>query len=168
MRIIAFASAFTSPHTYTPCLMFLDERRNIQNHARKTSHDCLNAASSYHHTVSGSFHILYGDPFQFSLTVLVCYRSWHVFRVRSWCLPYSQAISNARYSWTLKYHLNFDYGTITLFCVPFQETSSNLIMIKIRAAPHLLNVSIKDSVCSNFRVSIAFTNRIAFAFFSCG
>ena len=36
--------------------------------------------------------------FQLSLTVLVRYRSWDVFRIRSRCLPNSRPISNGRYS----------------------------------------------------------------------
>ena len=38
------------------------------------------------------------DTFQLSLTLLVNYRSRVVFRIGSLCLPYSRAISNARYS----------------------------------------------------------------------
>ena len=38
------------------------------------------------------------DTFQLSLTLLVYYRSRVVFRIRSFCLPHSRAISNARYS----------------------------------------------------------------------
>ena len=46
--------------------------------------------------------------FQLSLTLLVNYRSRVVFRIGSLCLPYSRAISNARYSGfiTWSYHVH--------------------------------------------------------------
>lgn len=64
--------------------------------------------------------------FQLSLTVLVRYRSWNVFRVGSRCLPNSRAISNARYSGIPQTQVGYTYGTFTLYGVPFQATSASL------------------------------------------
>ena len=60
----------------------------------------------------------------------------------------------------------FDYRAITVYGVPFQETSSKQVKALEKATPHPPSISTGDSVCP-IRLSIAFTNRIAVAFFSC-
>ena len=63
--------------------------------------------------------------FQLSLTVLVRYRSWDVFRIRSRCLPHSRPISNGRYSRSLIKSLSiYVYGAITLYGHVHSSTSS--------------------------------------------
>lgn len=58
----------------------------------------LRATSGYHYLVSGTISPPYRGTFQLSLTVLLRYRSWEVFRIRSYCLPHSDPISNGSYS----------------------------------------------------------------------
>ena len=58
----------------------------------------LRATSGYHYLVSGTISPPYRGTFQLSLTVLLRYRSWEVFRIRSYCLPHSDPISNGPYS----------------------------------------------------------------------
>jgi hypothetical protein len=61
--------------------------------------------------------------FQLSLTLLLCYRSRGVFRVRGSCPRSSDGISNPPYS-VLRHHPRpFKYGAITLFGALFQGTS---------------------------------------------
>ena len=61
--------------------------------------------------------------FQLSLTLLLCYRSRGVFRVRGPCPRSSGGISNPPYS-VLRHHPRpFYYGAITLFGALFQGTS---------------------------------------------
>lgn len=56
----------------------------------------------------------------------------------------------------------FPYKTITLYGMPFQATSSQ--RIKLYMVPHVLYISIKNSVCSHLP-SFATTNRIEFLSF---
>lgn len=58
--------------------------------------------------------------FQYSLTLLLRYRSQVVFRVGSSCLPYSRAISSARYSGYPEFPTAHLYGAVTLSGRPFQ------------------------------------------------
>ena len=130
-------------------------------------------------TLSGRTHLsppgfrLFSPPargaFQLSLTVLVRYRSRDVFRVGSRCLPASRRISDRRYSGTLqepeglrlrgfhplRRHVPVDFG-FTLEA-PMQGPTT----------PHPAGVSPNGSVCP-VPLSVAPTNGIAFAFFSCG
>ena len=66
---------------------------------------------------------------------------------------------------TVIIHLSFLYGAFTLYGILFQETLSFQERIKT-VAPHLLYVSIKDSVCPRL-CSVALTNSISIDFFSC-
>lgn len=75
--------------------------------------------------------------FQFSLTVLLHYRSQYVFRVRSWCLPFSWRISDPQYSGTLQILHVYAYGTFTLCGISFQINSASHEVIVSRAhTPH--------------------------------
>lgn len=65
----------------------------------------------------------YRGTFQLSLTVLLHYRSWDVFRIRSWCLPHSNPISNGSYSRTKSKNLtkkNISTGLSPSTVVKFQ------------------------------------------------
>ena len=61
--------------------------------------------------------------FQLSLTLLLCYRSRGVFRVRGSCPRSSDGISNPPYSLLWHHPRHFDYGAITLYGALFQGTS---------------------------------------------
>lgn len=78
--------------------------------------------------------------FQLSFTVLLRYRSWDVFRIRSRCLPHSNLISNRSYSRTkTQTTTQYIYGTITLYGRKFQNTSIYILWpvgLSLRT-PHL-------------------------------
>ena len=95
-----------SPQQRTPWPVFQDGRcntsptspyYNVTIDSFRRIHS-LRATSGHHYLVSGTFHPPYRGTFQLSLTVLLLYRSWDVFRIRSWCLPHSCPISNGHYS----------------------------------------------------------------------
>ena len=101
--------------------------------------------------------------FQISVTILIRYRILVIFRVRSRYLPYSCSISKEQYSFTwnwLSCVLLRDYHPLKC-SVPGDFE----LQVESYQAPHLFYISIKDSVCS-VPGSIAFTDGIAFAFFS--
>ena len=105
--------------------------------------------------------------FQLSLAVLVHYRTQGVFRVGSWCLPFSISIQ-----WLIL-EILFGSFPVTLTWLSHSRVSlsrelqvpkKDLITVY---TPHLLNITIKNSVCS-VPLSIAFTHGISIDFFSCG
>ena len=69
------------------------------------------------------------NTFQRSVTLLIHYRIPHIFRVRTWCVPYSCSISKEQYSLPEISFLVFPYGTIILYGVSFQRTSGQLIKL---------------------------------------
>ena len=115
----------------------------------------LSSFRHFSHPVKGTF--------QLSLTVLVHYRSWNVFRVGSRCLPYSRGISNPRYSGTPKLRFVILTGlSPSMVCLSRQLQHPFLSFNRV-LTPHLLT----DSVCP-VPCSIASTNGISFDFSSCG
>ena len=94
------------------------------------------------------------------------YRSRVMFRIRSYCLPYFHWISNQRYSGYLVSSFSPSRTGLSPSTV---QLSSWLLVRKLGWAqvqtPHLLYVSIQDSVCP-IPFSIAFTKGIAIALFS--
>ncbi len=100
-----------SPQQKTPWPVFQDGRCNTSPfHAHTTMSPLilsqklhsLRATSGYHYLVSGTISPPDRGTFQLSLTVLLRYRSWEVFRIRSYCLPHSDPISNGPYSRKIK------------------------------------------------------------------
>lgn len=117
-----------SPQQKTPWPVFQDGRCNTSPpqliHTMlplilSPRHHSLRATSGYHYLVSGTISPPYRGTFQLSLTVLLRYRSWEVFRIRSYCLPHSDPISNGPYSRKKITQKNLTtsmiYGTITLY-----------------------------------------------------
>ena len=85
-----------SPQQKTPWPVFQDGRCNTSPILPHTTMlplplpeeiHSLHATSGYHYLVSGTISHPNRGTFQLSLTVLLHYRSWDVFRIRSWCLP---------------------------------------------------------------------------------
>jgi hypothetical protein len=108
------------------------------------------------------------SSFQYSLTLLLHYRSRDVFRVGSLCLPNSRAISNARYSGYLANSIMLFHTGLS----PSVASLSSELLVGMGgytgSKHHIsLNSSLRDSVCP-LPCSIAFTSGISIDFFSCG
>ena len=106
------------------------------------------------------------DTFQLSLTLLVNYRSRVVFRIGSLCLPYSRAISNARYSGSVSWPYAVRVRDFhPLWCAVPGRLPLPALRLQTVLTPHLSKVSHGDSVCP-VPLSFATTNGISFDFFS--
>lgn len=133
-------------------------------------HHSLRATSGYHYLVSGTISPPYRGTFQLSLTVLLRYRSWEVFRIRSYCLPHSDPISNGPYSRkkiTQKKPHNFhdlrDYHPLRLTHhsrMEFNHKNSQAPNISVSIHHISTHVTMRDSVCST-PLSLAVTHDIA-------
>ena len=133
-------------------------------------HHSFHAISGHNYLVSGSISPPKRGTFQLSLTVLVRYRSWDVFRIRSWCLPNSHTISNASYSRTIQrtQQKNIIYGTITLYgsTIPSQIQLIQPSPKKVKSiTPHLPQITKRNSVCPT-PLSLAVTHDIEKKFLS--
>lgn len=96
------------------------------------------------------------------------YRTQVIFRIGSYCLPYSHSIFDERYSGYLVSSFPFfPYGTITLYGTPFQKTSGERVRQNPGPNPTSPFPLGMDSVCP-VPFSVALTKGIAIAFFSCG
>lgn len=118
-----------SPQQRTPWPVFQDGRCNTSptsSYYNVTTDSfgrfhSLRATSGCHYLVSGSISHPNRGTFQLSLTVLLLYRSWDVFRIRSWCLPHSNPISNGSYSRTIqKLQQNISTGLSPSTVLKFQ------------------------------------------------
>ena len=90
------------PYGYADLLLNLANDQNSQGHfSKRTNRRCSYLRFRLFSLFPIGFRFFSHpakDTFQLSLTLLVNYRSRVVFRIGSLCLPYSRAISNARYS----------------------------------------------------------------------
>src|SRR3989338_4001188 len=105
--------------------------------------------------------------FQFSFAVLVRYRTWNVFRIRSRCDPHSDGKSDPSYSGYSPFaFLHFQYGAITLLSAAFQQTSCMQAGRGTSPNTTLECPYSTPSVCP-VPFSLAVTGGIAIAFSSC-
>ena len=109
----------------------------------------------------------YRGSFQLSLTVLVRYRSWDVFRVGSW-FSHVRAELNQRYSGSCLTSSSTSPTGVSPF-IPARSSAlrRSLGGRKQSKTPHSPNVAARGSVCS-VPLSVAPTHGIAVAFSSCG
>ena len=113
------------------------------------------------------FSIPVKDSFQLSLTVLVRYRSQVIFRIGSYCLPYSHRISDRHYSGYLVSSFSRSPEGLSPSAARLsrQLRIGELGRTQVQT-PHPCMVSHADSVCP-VPLSVALTKGIAIAFFSC-
>ena len=137
----------------------------------------LRATSGYHYLVSGTISPPYRGTFQLSLTVLLRYRSWEVFRIRSYCLPHSDPISNGPYSrkkdtnasntWkNPSTHDLRDYHPLRFNTIPDEIQPQTTMDSKLRlytTFPHMLPRGIRFVLC-RFRSPLLTTSQYCFLF----
>ena len=87
--------------------------------------------------------------FQLSLTVLVRYRTWNIFKVGSWCLPNSDPNSNEPYS---RY--------CHIFCT--SPTRLSLSMVLLSSRVWVIQLRLKGSLITPHFLAVS--SRIRFAF----
>ena len=138
------------PLEYTPWPVLQNVRYNTGNDTRTTVSRLIpsyqrsfDAISLYHHQVSGTLNLPSRGTFQFSVTLLLRYRSQDVFSFGSWCLPNSRGTSNPRYSGTIPDPLSIVYVTITLYGPTFQTslTQNSWDPWKSPITPHFPHIS---------------------------
>ena len=145
----------SSPQKYTPWHVIQNARYN---------------SFKPYHSIAIRFQDLL-TPFQGFFSTFphgtMLYRFLNVFKVGSWCLPNSRSVSSERYS--RYYQILFDSSTGLSPSMIFHSRKvwvSKLGRKDSLITPHLLYITIKDSVCLN-PFSVAPTNGISIDFFSC-
>ena len=114
-----------------------------------TSHAC-GALSACKHTVSGSFSLPSRGSFHRSLTVLFAIGHQVVFSLRRWSSHIHTGFHVSCATLELpRGKIDFDYGTVTLFCLTFQKCSSIYLCLPYWG-PNPCFVSETGLGCCNF------------------
>ena len=148
-----------------PLTLKLASHRNSPAHSTKgtTSH-AYGALSACKLTVSGSISLPSRGSFHLSLTVLFAIGHMVVFSLMGWspCLPSGFLVSR-RTPDTARLQLDFAYGAVTLFSLPFK-------VVRLSVSCHLAVLTPTVFLPSVWAppISLATTFGIVFTFFSSG